>query len=113
MITSKTALLAIFGDPVGHSLSPVMHNGWIADHALDAVYVALPLKSDDTASVLRAMKAVGLKGANVTVPHKEAAALAADKSEGPVANVLRWEEGGAVSAFNTDGAGFIDALDES
>jgi shikimate dehydrogenase len=57
------------------------------------------------------MKGLGLKGANVTVPHKEAAAAAADRCEGAVANVLRWEPDGSVSAFNTDGTGLIDTLD--
>ena len=36
-ITAHTQVLAVIGDPVGHSLSPLMHNGWIADHGLDAV----------------------------------------------------------------------------
>ena len=54
-ISATTQVLAIFGDPVGHSLSPVMHNGWIADHDLDAVYVALPLKTDDPVAAFRAL----------------------------------------------------------
>lgn len=112
-ITAATKVFGIIGDPVGHSLSPLMHNGWIADHGLDAVYVALPLKSEDPTAAVRAMKGLGLSGLNVTVPHKEAAAAAADRSEGAVANVLRWEEDGSVSAFNTDGAGFLDALGET
>lgn len=111
-ISASTQVLAVIGDPVAHSLSPVMHNGWIADHALNAVYVALPLTGDDPAAALRALKRFGLKGANVTVPHKEAAARAADRSENAVANVLRWEDDGSVSAFNTDGLGFLDSLSE-
>lgn len=110
-ITAATKIYGVIGDPVGHSLSPVMHNGWIADHGLDAVYVALPLKSDDGVRSIRALKRLGFAGLNVTVPHKEAAALAADRNDGPVANVLRWEDDGSLSAFNTDGLGFIDALD--
>ncbi|MES1157269.1 MAG: shikimate dehydrogenase [Alphaproteobacteria bacterium] len=112
-ITAQTQLLAIFGDPVGHSLSPVMHNGWIEDHGLDAVFVALQLKSDDAAGVFRALKSLRLKGASVTVPHKEAAAAAADNGEFRVANTLRWEPDGTVTAFNTDGDGFLDALTEA
>ena len=112
-ITAATKVFSITGDPVSHSLSPLMHNGWIADHGLDAVYVALPLKSDDPVAAIRAMKGLGFAGLNVTVPHKEAAAAAADRSEGAVANVLRWEEDGSVSAFNTDGPGFLDALSET
>lgn len=112
-ISAATKLLAVIGDPVSHSLSPVMHNGWIADHGLDAVYVALALKSGAPAAALRALKQFGLAGANITVPFKEAAAQAADRSEGSVANVLRWETDGSVSAFNTDGAGFLEALTEA
>ncbi|MBI3437972.1 MAG: shikimate dehydrogenase [Proteobacteria bacterium] len=111
-VTAATQVLAVIGDPVSHSLSPLMHNGWIADHGLDAVYVALPLGGADPVSALRALKRFGLRGANVTVPHKEAGARAADRSESDVANVLRWEEDGSVSAFNTDGLGFLDCLSE-
>jgi shikimate dehydrogenase len=112
-ITAATKTYAIIGDPVEHSLSPIMQNGWIADYGFDAVYVALPLKSANAVAALRALKQLGLAGANVTVPHKEAAARAADKSEGSVANVLRWEADGALSAFNTDGPGFLESLDEA
>jgi shikimate dehydrogenase len=112
-ISPATRVLAVIGDPVSQSLSPLMQNGWIADHCLDAVYVALPLRSDDPVAAIRALKGFGFTGANVTVPHKEAAAMAADRSEGPVANTLRWEEDGSLSAFNTDGPGFIDALSEA
>lgn len=109
-ISGTTRVLVLLGDPVAHSLSPLMHNGWIADHGLDAVYVAAPLKSDGAVATIRALKSIGFAGANVTVPHKEAAAAAADRREAEVANVLRWEADGSVSAFNTDGPGFMDAL---
>ncbi len=112
-ITAATKVLGVIGDPVGHSLSPIMHNGWIADAGLDAVYVALPLKVADAAAAIKAMRGFGFTGFNVTVPHKEAAASAADRSDGAVANVLRWEQDGTLSAFSTDGAGFLDSLDES
>jgi shikimate dehydrogenase len=111
-ITGATKVFAVIGDPVSHSLSPLMHNGWIEDHGLDAVYVALPLRSADPVASIRALGQFGLKGANVTVPHKEAAAAAAGWAEGGVANVLRWESDGTIVAFNTDGAGFVDALGE-
>ncbi len=113
IITGATKVLALIGDPVGHSLSPIMHNGWIEDHGLDAIYVALPLKSDSAENEIRAFCRFGLAGANVTVPHKREAASAADRSEGVVANVLRWEKDGSVSGFNTDGLGFLDALTET
>lgn len=109
-ITAATKVFAVIGDPVSQSLSPIMHNGWIADHGLDAVYVALPLKTDDPIAAIRALR--GLAGMNVTVPHKAAAAKAADRGGLSVANTLRRESDGSLSAFNTDGAGFIDALNE-
>lgn len=106
-----TKRYAVIGDPVSHSLSPLMHQGWIADHGLDASYEALLLRSGDPISAIRALK--DYAGVNVTVPHKEAAARAADRTEGPVANVLRWEGDGTLSAFNTDGAGFLASLNEA
>jgi shikimate dehydrogenase len=107
-ITAATRVYAVVGDPVEHSLSPLMHNAWIADHGFDAVYVALPLKSDDPVAAIRALS--GFAGLNVTVPHKEAAAKAAARSAGAVANVLKREEDGTFSAYNTDGQGFLDSL---
>jgi len=112
-ISPATKVFAVIGDPVAHSLSPLMHNAWIADHGLDAVYIALPLRSGDAAAAIRALKGFGFAGMSVTTPHKEAAAQAADRSEAPVANTLRWEGDGMLSAFNTDGPGFLDALDEA
>jgi shikimate dehydrogenase len=106
-----TKRYAVIGDPVSHSLSPLMHTGWIADHGLDATYEAFLLRSDDPVTAIRGL--TQFAGMNVTVPHKEAAAKAADGYEGAVANVLRREDDGSLSAYNTDGAGFIDALDES
>jgi shikimate dehydrogenase len=112
-ISGATKVLAVIGDPVSHSLSPLMHNGWIADHELDAVFVALRLHSKEAAAAIRALRGFGFKGLSVTVPHKEAAARAADRCDGPVANTLRWEADDSLSAFNTDGPGFLDALSET
>ena len=109
-ITAATKIFAVVGDPVEHSLSPVMQNGWIADHGLDAVYVALALKSEDPVAAIGAL--TGFAGLNITVPHKEAASQAAARRDGPAANVLRREDDGAFTAFNTDGLGFLDSLAE-
>ena len=108
---SALARYAVIGDPVSHSLSPLMHSGWIADHGLNATYEALLLRSDEPIKTIREL--AGFAGANVTVPHKEAAARAATDFLGAVANTLRWERDGRISAFNTDGDGFLDALTEA
>lgn len=111
-VTASTQVYAVIGDPVRHSLSPVMHNGWFEDHGLDAVYIALPLKSDDPIGAIRALGQFGLKGANITVPFKEAAALAAEAGLA-AANVLSWNDARGMTAANTDGLGFVHALSEA
>lgn len=110
--TSATGVYAVIGNPVRHSLSPIMHNGWIEDHGFDAVYVALELNNKDPVAALRTLGTFGVRGANVTVPYKEAAAAAARSGSLEVANVLRWDESGALTATNTDGQGFLRALSE-
>jgi shikimate dehydrogenase len=107
----STKRYAVIGDPVAHSLSPLMHAGWIADHELDATYEAHLLRSDDPVAAIRGL--TQFAGMNVTVPHKEAAARAAGWTSGAAANVLRREPDGTLSAFNTDGAGFVASLDEA
>jgi shikimate dehydrogenase len=106
-----TKRYAVIGDPVSHSLSPLIQSGWIADHGLDATYEVFQLRSEDPVAAIRGL--TQFAGMNVTVPHKEPAAAAADRSDSPVANVLRREPDGSLSAFNTDGPGFLNALDEA
>lgn len=117
MISGTTKVLAVFGNPVTHSLSPQMHAGWIADHDLDAAYVPLEIHPEHALDTFRAVKRLGLYGANVTAPFKEDAFLAADVStEGAaalgVANTLR-RRGDLVEAHNTDWQGTRAALDEA
>jgi shikimate dehydrogenase len=115
MISGKTKVLAILGNPVTHSLSPQMHAGWIADHGIDAAYVALQLEKDGVEDTLRALKRVGLHGANVTVPFKEAAARVADDcfpDTMGAANTLVWRDGQMI-AHNTDAYGAQLALQEA
>jgi shikimate dehydrogenase len=107
-----TRRYAVVGNPVSHSLSPLMHAGWLADHNVDADYIALKLESADPIGAIRNLGAQGFSGVNVTVPYKEAAAAAADFGAFTVANTLCWDERGAIWAYNTDGDGFIDALTE-
>lgn len=114
-ITAQTKVVALFGDPVGHSLSPVMHNAWLAAEGIDAVYLAVRLHGQDIAAAFAALGQVELMGANVTVPHK-AAALAAfapgDTLTAAIgaANTLVWQPRGGVLAYNTDAQGFTDSL---
>ena len=114
-ITGATALYAVIGDPIAHSLSPAIHNHWLKDAGINAAYAALRVHGDDPESLIRALPQIGLSGCNVTIPHKEAALRAADVKD-PVAlrigaaNTLRFTNG-KIEAFNTDAAGFSLALD--
>ena len=71
-ISGRTRVVGIIGDPVTHSRSPAMHNAAFAALGLDWVYVPLPVRSADLAAAVAAVRALGLAGVNVTVPHKEA-----------------------------------------
>lgn len=113
MITGTTRVFALLGDPVGHSLSPVMQNAVFRVLGLPAVYVALPCRSDDLPQLLRAIARAG-GGGNVTVPHKEAAGRAVDRRT-PLAERVGavntfWADGDAVLGDNTDVPGLLAAL---
>ena len=108
--------LGVAGWPVGHSLSPAIHNA-----ALDAVgipgwrYQRLPIPPGLLDATVRALPGAGFRGINVTIPHKHAAlALATDPTPRAVAigaaNTLVFEADGVIRADNTDAPGFIAAL---
>ena len=74
MIAGETRLVGLLGDPVSGSLSPLMHNAAFAARGLDWAYVPLPVRADALEDALRGLAALGFAGANVTAPHKRAAA---------------------------------------
>jgi shikimate dehydrogenase len=106
-------LLVVIGDPVAHSLSPVMHNAAFRVLGLDAVYVALHVSPDALPAVLKAQAATGGAG-NVTVPHKEAVESSVARKTDVCARVgacnTFWTEDGALVGDNTDVAGVAAAL---
>ncbi len=114
--TAKTMVAGVIGDPVRHSLSPILHNAAFAEAGLDWTYVAFPVAPGNAAAAVEAMRALEIGGLSVTMPHKQGAAEAAD-SRSPVvaalqaANCLRLESNGTVSAHNTDGSGFVRAVE--
>ena len=113
-IRGTTRLAAVIGSPIRHSLSPALFNAAFADAGLDWVYVALEVAPGDAARALDGMRALGLGGLSVTMPHKDAVAALVDQCT-PEAAALR-----AVNCVvptrdglvgdNTDGPGFLDAL---
>lgn len=117
MITGKTAVYGILGDPVVHSLSPQMHAAFATALGIDMTYVPFPVRPADFPDALRGLGLAGVKGLNITLPHKEAAlALATETSSATRAigavNTLVWE-GRGYRGHNTDAPGFMRALDET
>jgi shikimate dehydrogenase len=113
-INGTTEIYGIIGNPVGHSLSPLMHNAAFAALGLDKVYVAFPVT--DVAAALTGIKALGIRGASVTIPHKQAVIPHLDSID-PVAkkigavNTLVVRDN-ALHGCNTDWLGANRALGE-
>ena len=116
-ISGRTRLLALVGHPVGHSLSPAMHNAAFAEDGLDFVYVCLDVEPDDLPSAVRGLKALKFRGFNVTMPHKRAmVSLVDDLDEGArtsgAVNTVVIEDPG-MRGYNTDGSGMVMACEEA
>lgn len=112
--SATTRPVVLLGDPVAHSRSPLLHNTAFRALDLDLVYLALRVRPADLGTVLEALGAVGAVGANVTVPHKVAAAALCSTLT-PLAarvgavNTLWWQDG-ALHGDNTDVTGFQRVL---
>jgi shikimate dehydrogenase len=119
VIDSKTRLVGLIGWPIGHSVSPAMHNAAFEALGLNWCYVPLPVPPRQVEMALRGLTAMGFCGANVTVPHKRAVqpildSIAYSAREIGAVNTLaisRQADGtSAIGGYNTDGEGFVAAL---
>jgi shikimate dehydrogenase len=117
-ISGSTQIVGLLGWPVSHSLSPAMHNAAFEYLNLDWRYVPLPVDPARTGAIPQAVAgllALGLRGANVTVPHKQAVMSCVDRLA-PAAeaigavNTIAVEKDGSLLGDNTDAAGFIGDL---
>lgn len=115
MTTGSAKLAGVMGWPVGHSLSPLLHGYWLTTHAIDGAYVPLAVKPDDFADAVRMLPKLGFAGANVTIPHKQAALAACDELDdvavriGAV-NTIVVRRDGRLWGTNTDAYGFLENL---
>jgi shikimate dehydrogenase len=112
-VKGTSRLLLLIGDPVEHSVSPLMHNAAMRCLGLDAVYAVMRTEHSALAHVVRACESVGIAG-NVTVPHKIAVARLLIRLT-PLAKELGavntfWPDGGRLVGDNTDVRGVLDAL---
>ncbi len=111
---TKTSLFGVIGDPVSHSLSPVMHNRAFSEIGYNAIYMAFHVT--DLASAIKGVKGLGIKGLSVTIPHKVSIMSLLDEIDemaekiGAVNTVVNKE--GKLFGYNTDCLGAIHALRE-
>ena len=115
-INGKTQLIGLIGWPVAHSFSPAMHNAAAQALGLNWTYVPLPVKPENVATAVFSLSALGIRGVNVTVPHKQAVMPLLDEIEpgaqviGAV-NTIVVGENGRLSGHNTDWSGFLADLE--
>jgi len=107
-------MFLIFGDPVDHSKSPLMHNYFFKKMGIDECYGRFCLKNGD--EIIKKFKELKIKGANVTVPHKEKAFKYADEVRGIAKEIgavnTLVKEGNKIIGYNTDAPGFLEAIKE-
>ena len=116
-IDGKTKIYGVIGDPIGHSLSPAIHNMAFRKLGLNAIYLAFQVKSENLVRAVEGFKALNFQGFNVTIPHKTSIMSLLDKVDplaekiGAVNTVKNVD--GKLFGYNTDGLGALQALKKS
>ncbi len=116
MITGKTKLLGLIGDPVEHTLSPYMHNAAFKSLNLNYVYVPFHVKKNELKSAIGGARSLDIKGLNVTIPHKTEVMKYLDVLNvtaeliGAV-NTIKFDD--KIKGYNTDGLGAVRAIEET
>ncbi|MGX9966553.1 shikimate dehydrogenase [Roseomonas sp. F4] len=117
ILSGKARKAGVLGWPVAHSRSPRLHGFWLARHGIDGAYLPLPVRPEHFRDAVIALSRLGFAGANVTIPHKEAAYALCDSVDavgqraGSV-NTLFFREDGRIEGTSTDGYGFVESLRE-
>jgi shikimate dehydrogenase len=114
-LSGSAKIAGIIGWPVDHSLSPRLHGYWLDQYGIDGSYIPLAVAPDNLADALAALPKFGFVGANITVPHKEAAFALVDRVDDEAArigavNTIVVSKDGSLEGRNTDGYGFIESL---
>ena len=114
MISGNTKICGLIGDPIGHSVSPVMHNAAFSKLGLDYIYLPFRVGVENLARAIDGVKALNIRGLNVTIPHKVAVIPLLDELEllaektGAVNTIVN--DKGHLKGYNTDAAGFLKSL---
>jgi shikimate dehydrogenase len=117
VISGKTRVCGVIGDPIEHTLSPAIHNAAFNHLKLDFIFLAFRVKAADLENAVRGMRGLGIHGLNVTMPHKSTVISFLDEVDPAVkflgsANTILNKDG-KLSGFNTDGVGALKALREN
>lgn len=115
MISGATLLAGVVGNPIAHSMSPILHNAWLAAAGIDGAYVPFRVAEDRFTGFVGSLRGGSVRGLNVTIPFKEQALALADRpgeraTMAGAANVLVFEADGSILADNTDGLGLLAAF---
>jgi len=114
IISGKTTICGLIGDPVEHTMSPIMHNAAFKTLGLDYVYLPFKVKSLELRKAVEGMRALNIRGLNVTLPHKVSVMQFLDKIDplaekiGAVNTIVN--DAGILTGYNTDAHGFLQAL---
>ncbi len=117
LITGTTKICGIIGDPIEHTMSPVMHNAAFRQLGMDCVYLPFRVGKEAVGRAIEGVKALNIRGLNVTIPHKTAVIPYLDGLDpmaermGAVNTIVN--DKGILTGYNTDAAGFLRALKEN
>lgn len=116
-ITGHTKVYGVVGDPVSHSLSPVLWNAAFRSLRIDAVYVPFRVRKERLPEALKGLSSVGVQGVNVTLPHKQSASELCDTLLPPAeiigaVNTVRFETSGVLAGANTDALGMCQLFSD-
>lgn len=116
-VFGEARICGVIGDPIGHTLSPLMHNAAFEELGLDYLYVPFRVKPEELQAAINGMRALNIRGLNVTIPHKVAVIPFLDEID-PLAEKIGavntiTNDNGILKGDNTDATGFIQALLES
>ena len=114
LISGTTRVCGIIGDPIGHSMSPAIHNAAFAEMGIDYMYVPFRVRQEQLGKAIQGMRALNIRGLNVTIPHKVTVIPFLDELDplaeriGAVNTIVN--DDGALRGYNTDATGFLQAL---
>ncbi|WP_313538886.1 shikimate dehydrogenase [Enterococcus sp.] len=115
MISGHTRLAALFAKPARHSISPAMHNLSFSENNIDAVYLAFDVEPENLATSIESIRTLDMLGVNLSMPHKMAAVTLVDALSpaaaliGAINTIVN--DNGHLTGHNTDGIGFMKALE--